>query len=183
MGRVYHSIRMLLCNSSAQRADYIREHNLFKHVGENCTFMFRKIPLYGQLIYVGNNVRFASNVTLVTHDAIHLMLSRSLGRKTNERVGCIYIDDNVFIGANSTILYDTYITNDVIIGANSLVNKSIEKSGVYAGVPVKYLCSIEEFVEKRKNNTGINKSSKIGSITHKELEECWFLFNKKIEEK
>ena len=32
---------------------------------------------------------------------------------------------NVFVGANSTILYDVKIGSNVIIGAGSLVNKSL----------------------------------------------------------
>ena len=68
-------------------------------------FMFRKLPLYSELISVGNNVHFASNVTLVTHDVTHVMLNRSdPSLKLSEYVGCIEIGDNVFIGANTTIL-------------------------------------------------------------------------------
>ena len=35
-----------------------------------------------------------------------------------------------------------------MVGACSLVNKSLEPNSVYAGVPAKRICSIEEFTEK-----------------------------------
>ena len=49
------------------------------------------------------------------------------------------VKDNVFIGANTTILGGITIGADTIIGTGSLVNKNIVGNGVYAGVPVKYI--------------------------------------------
>lgn len=45
----------------------------------------------------------------------------------------VRIQDNVFIGANTTILKGADIGENVIIGANSLVNKKLDDNGVYAG--------------------------------------------------
>lgn len=56
----------------------------------------------------------------------------------------------MFIGANSTILYDVKIGNDVIIGAGSLINKDIPDGTVCAGVPCRVIGSFYEFIEKRK---------------------------------
>lgn len=65
-------------------------------------------------------------------------------------MGCIRIDDNVFVGANSTILANVHIGSNVIIGAGTLVNKDLEAGYVYAGVPAKKICTFEEFLEKRR---------------------------------
>ena len=51
----------------------------------------------------------------------------------------ITIGDNVFIGSNSTILYDVNIGNNVIIGAGSLINRDIPSGTVAAGVPAKVI--------------------------------------------
>ena len=51
----------------------------------------------------------------------------------------IEIGNNVVLGANVTVLPDVIIGDGVSVGANSLVTKSIIKSGVYAGSPVRYL--------------------------------------------
>ena len=48
------------------------------------------------------------------------------------------ISNNVLIGSNSTIL-PVKICSKVIIGAGSVVTKNINKSGVYAGNPVKFI--------------------------------------------
>lgn len=64
------------------------------------------------------------------------------------RKGEIQIGDNVFIGANSTILYDVKIGNNVAIGAGSLVNKDIPDGSVAAGVPCKVIGKFEDYKNK-----------------------------------
>ncbi|WP_302950626.1 acyltransferase [Holdemania filiformis] len=86
--------------------------------------MFRKIPLYPKLISFGDNVWIASDVSFVSHDVIHRMLNNKLGG-FQEYLGCIDIKDNVFVGANSTILLNATIGSDTIVAAGTLVNKSI----------------------------------------------------------
>lgn len=56
--------------------------------------------------------------------------------------------NNVFIGSGTRILFNTRIGNNVIIGSGSLVNKDIPDNSVYAGVPARYICSFDEYVEK-----------------------------------
>lgn len=148
--RLRHTIMLYKQKTGFKRANYIKEHNLFRHVGDNCMVMFRKLPLYGELISLGNNVHIASNVSLITHDVTHNMLNaRDSSLKLTEYVGCIEIGDNVFVGANTTILYNSRIPSNTIIGANSFVNKPLPSGGVYAGCPAKYICTIEEFLNKR----------------------------------
>jgi acetyltransferase-like isoleucine patch superfamily enzyme len=48
------------------------------------------------------------------------------------------IGNRVSIGSNSTIL-PVAICDDVVIGAGSVVTKSIDRPGVYAGNPARYL--------------------------------------------
>jgi acetyltransferase-like isoleucine patch superfamily enzyme len=48
------------------------------------------------------------------------------------------IGNNVSIGSNATIL-PVEICNNVVIGAGSIVTKSIQKSGIYAGNPAKLI--------------------------------------------
>lgn len=64
------------------------------------------------------------------------------------RQGSIEIGNNVFIGANSTILYDVKIGDNVIIGAGSLVNKDIPDGVIAAGVPCRAIGSYEEYRKK-----------------------------------
>lgn len=113
------------------------------------------IPLYSNLIYLHNNVRMASNVVFVTHDIIHMMLNNrecdDSGYKSYiERVGCIEVMDNVFIGTGVHILYGVRIGTNVIIGSGSLVNKDVPDNCVYAGVPARYICSFDDYMQKAK---------------------------------
>tara|TARA_B100001057_G_scaffold52997_1_gene47140 strand:+ start:4869 stop:5321 length:453 start_codon:yes stop_codon:yes gene_type:complete len=48
------------------------------------------------------------------------------------------VGNNVLIGSNSTIL-PVNICDDVVIGAGSVVTKNIDKKGIYAGNPAKFL--------------------------------------------
>ena len=105
--------------------------------------------MYSNLVFLHNNVTIASNVGFVTHDYIFAMLNQKFGKnKFIERVGCIEIMDNVFIGSGTRILYGVRIGRNVIVGSDSLVNKDIPDNSVYAGVPAKYICSFDEYVQK-----------------------------------
>lgn len=46
----YHSFRLLLCMEGYRRARYIRKHNLFRSMGENCYFHPWKMPGNPKLI-------------------------------------------------------------------------------------------------------------------------------------
>ncbi len=150
--RLWHSFRISLMLTSDKRVEYLRKHNVFGHIGKNSIWRDRLIPLYSERIFMGDNVRCGSKVLFITHDVIHSMLNNREGNDFifKERTGDIRIGDNVFIGSNSTILYDVNIGSNVIVGAASLVNKDIPSNSVVGGVPARRICSFDEFVEKRK---------------------------------
>lgn len=68
--------------------------------------------------------------------------------KYRERFGDIHIGNNVFIGSNSTVLYDARIGNNVIIGAGSLVNKDIPDGSVAAGVSCRVIGRFEDYQKR-----------------------------------
>lgn len=73
-------------------------------------------------------------MTFLTHDVAHMMINRMYGKKVaKEKVGCIEIGDNVFVGSNTTILYNVKIGSNVIIGAGSLVNKDVPDNVIMEG--------------------------------------------------
>lgn len=175
--RIRHTIGLHLCSTAIKRAAYLKKHDILYHIGDNCMTMFRKIPLYPKLISMGNNVWIASEVLFVPHDVIHRMLNNKYGtNEFEENLGCIDIRDNVFIGSNSTILPNVTIGPNTIVAAGSLVNKTIQ-SGVYAGVPAKYICSLEEFVEKRKLYPQIEVTRGKGGLSEKTVADCWKRFS------
>ena len=181
--RIRHTIGMYLTISPMKRAEYLKRKKIFRHVGNNCMVMFRKIPLFPKMISFGDNVWIASNVSFITHDVVHHMLNyRNRGVFLNENIGCIEIKDNVFIGANASILPNVSVGPDTIIAAGTVVNKSIG-SGVYAGVPARYICSLEEFINKRTiSQKDIEYSSSNGGLSLKTVETLWDSFIEKNEE-
>lgn len=76
--RLWRTLRIYV---SRDRSNYIRKAHIFSEFGMNSTMSSRKVPLYPELISIGNNVRLASNVSLIPHDMIHAMLNnRSVSR-------------------------------------------------------------------------------------------------------
>lgn len=173
--RIKHTIGMGLQRTGQKRAKYLKKHSIFHHIGNHCMVMFRKIPLYPKLISMGDNVWIATGVTFIPHDAIHHMLNNCIEgkKKFKENIGCIEIKDNVFIGSNSIVLPNVTIGPNTIVGAGTLVNKNLPGGGVYAGVPAKYICSFEKFVEKRKSMPDVKIEIINGNLSVNSVEDFW----------
>lgn len=154
--RLLQTIGLAMKRGSVERARYLKEKNIFASVGENVHFQPRLIPLYPELIKLHNNIMISAGVRLITHDASFVVLNRlDIGRFA-ERVGCIEIMDNVYIGYNATIMPNVRIGKNVIVGAGALVSKDLESSGVYVGVPAKKICSFEDYVERHAEKSDEN---------------------------
>lgn len=101
------------------------------------------------MISMGDNVHIASGVTFVNHDITCMMFNHmDQQHKYHERFGEIKIGNNVFVGSNSTLLYDVTIGSNVIIGAGSVVTKDIPDNSIAAGVPCKVIGSFEDYQKK-----------------------------------
>jgi len=75
--RLRITLRLMLMRSSVTRAEYLKKKSVFRGMGNNCSIMNRSLPLYPELIRLGNNVHIASNVGFVTHDITNHMLNRN----------------------------------------------------------------------------------------------------------
>lgn len=99
-------------------------------------------PTHCFLIEIGDHVTMSIRVTLLAHDA---STKKILGYT---KIGQIHIGNNVFIGANTTVLPNVRIGDNCIIGANSVVTKSLPENTVAAGNPARVICSVEEYKAK-----------------------------------
>lgn len=156
---------------------------VFADCGEKVSYFPKILPLYPKLIKFHNNIVIASNVNFITHDAIHVVLNNMpefmREGKYMERVGCIEIMDNVFIGANTTILYGTKIGSNVIVGANTLVIKDLESNSIYAGIPAKRIGSFDDYIKKRKLTEQGELVSISQKMTQEEADKIWRLFHER----
>lgn len=151
MNRIIRYLIMLciLCIPGGyKRALFLKNRKYFKAIGEHCYLQPWNFGTEPYLISFGNNVHIASGVKFINHDITCFLFSYIDKKKYNGRVGEIIIGDNVFIGANSTVLYDVTIGNNVIIGAGSVVCSNIPEGTVAAGVPCRVIGSFEDYKHK-----------------------------------
>ncbi len=151
--RLLLAIRLYLIRGRKKREAFFRKNHIFGAMGENVTITDRRLPLYPQLISIHNNVKIASNVTFATHDITHSMLNRMPQKQTDylETLGCIEIMDNVFIGANSTVIGGVRIGPNAIVAAGAVVTRDVPENSVVGGVPAQVLCSLDEYLFRREN--------------------------------
>lgn len=100
------------------------------------------------MIFIGNHVELSGDMAFITHDGATWVFRDEERYKNVIRYGKIVIKDNCFIGMRSTILPGVTIGYNSIIGACSLVVKDVPDGCVYAGVPAKFICTVDEFKEK-----------------------------------
>lgn len=170
--RYWHTINLYFIRSSMQRAEYMKKHGIFHSIGDRVMIASRKIPLYAKLISIGNNVWMASGVEFITHDVTHYMLNGMKDdHKYTEKIGCIEIGNNVFIGADAKILYDVKIGDNVIVAAGALVNKDVPSNSVVAGVPARVITTFDDYIAKRRKFVLENPANNLKQEISAECEE------------
>ncbi|AFQ45946.1 acyltransferase [Desulfosporosinus meridiei] len=148
--RYWLMVRMALISNGFRRAEFAKKKRIYNAMGENVMIQSRKIPLYGRLIRFHNNIMVASNVTFLTHDVTHNILNKAFpDHKFTEKIGCIEIMDDVFIGANSTILYNVRIGPQAIVAAGSVVTKDVPENTIVGGNPARVIGIFDDYVKKR----------------------------------
>jgi len=101
--------------------------------------------MFPHLVHIGKNCIFAPQSMVLTHDASYFLF-------TNEyRVAPVSIGDNCFIGYGAVIFPGIKVGDNVVIGAGSVVTKDVPSDSVVAGVPAKVISSLQEYLEKRKD--------------------------------
>ena len=135
---LWYQFRMLTIRDGVKRTAYLKKRNVYVGIGENVMIQSRKIPLYPELIRIGNNVRMASNVLFVTHDVVHNMLNRISPKTEKILVGGVFHEK---VGSN------------VIVAAGSIITKDVPDNVVVAGIPAKVIGTFDTFLDKRIQET------------------------------
>ncbi|NLK01037.1 MAG: acyltransferase [Clostridia bacterium] len=84
---------------------------------------------FPERIKIGENVIVGYNSTILCHECI----------RHEYRLGDVVIEDNVTIGANTTILPGVTIGEGAVVSSCSLVNKNVPPNSFVGGIPAKPL--------------------------------------------
>lgn len=182
--RLWHSARLTLARGPRGKKAYVDRHDLFALFGEEVTFQPKTLPLYSELIKLHDGVTVGRNVEFVCHDIIHKSYNRSplVGGGFSERIGCIEVMDNSFIGNRAIVMYDVRIAENNIIAAGSVVTKSTEPNSVYAGVPARKIGTFADSAAKRKAMEDMGLVTTVErnqGLTSEEAKRAWEVFEKR----
>lgn len=148
-------------------------------VGKGVRFYGVSRGMFGSepwMISIGDNCYITANVQFINHDGGTLILRQF--EPTLEWTAPISIGNDVYIGVRSIILPNVRIGSRCVIGAGSIVTRDVPDNSVYAGVPARYICSIDDYFEKLKNKSlecgHMSPSDKAEEIKRIYREKGWF---------
>ena len=101
------------------------------------------------------------NVFFHTHGGAHVARQKY---PKFDVFGKIVIEDWVYIGANSSIMPGVTIGEGALVAAGSIVTKSVAPYTVVGGNPAKFICTIDEYIER---NLKFNTDTKGLSVEEK----------------
>ena len=111
------------------------------HFGSNVYANFSLTLVDDSHIYVGDNVMFAPNVTIIT--ATHPIHPELRSQKAQYNAS-VFIGNNVWIGAGSLVLPGVHIGDNSVIGAGSVVTRDIPANVVAVGSPCRVMREIDQ---------------------------------------
>lgn len=121
-------------------------------VGKKCIFRAPLSVVIDEtrpfLIEIGDNVDMNVNFKIYTHDWASLVFIAKYGQMINS-AGKVTIGNNIYFGADVTVLKNVTIGDNCVIGAGSVVTHSIPSNSIAVGNPCKVICSIDEYFKKR----------------------------------
>lgn len=148
--RIFTILKMLITRNGWKKAEWLKKHKIFYHIGEHCYYHPNILPAEPTLVYLHDNVVISTGVRLITHSAISCVFNQE--DKENHylfRKGKIEIKSNVYIGADAIINYGVTIGKNSIIAAGAVVTKDVPPSSVVGGVPAKVIGSYEDVKRKQ----------------------------------
>jgi len=119
------------------------DYGLNIHVGDNFLSNYNVIILDRGPVNIGNNVLLGPG-TVIT--AVGHPLSPKGRREYLAYTKPVTIGDDVWMGANVTVLPGVTIGNNVIVAAGAVVDKDVPDNCIVGGVPAKIIKTIENDV-------------------------------------
>ena len=119
-------------------------------IGDNFYANFNLMVMDDARIYIGNNVMFGPNVSLMATNHPLIAEERTAMKYPDGHISMseyaeeIVIGNNVWIAANVVIIGGVHIGDNVVIGAGSVVTKDVPANYLAYGVPCKPVRMITE---------------------------------------
>jgi len=102
----------------------------------NNVFIARRFYISARDLKFGNNIMIGPNVVIECDNHSYSIPGKTLFEVSNKRkIDPITIENDIWIGANVTILPGTVIREGTVIGAGSVVTKSMPPYTICIGIP------------------------------------------------
>ena len=89
-------------------------------------------------VEIGEDVQIGSHCSIYSYSTI------------DDKAGKVILKKNCRIGTHGSVMPGVTVGENSIVGAHSFVNKDVPANTVFAGVPAKLVCSLEELYKKRR---------------------------------
>lgn len=153
---IINKIKRILIYSSEERyVKYLRNKGISIGSGFKIRGPIKNIVIdttRPSLVTIGDNVVVNRNFILLTHDMV-AGLFRIKYSDFLPSSGPVKIGNNVRFGVNCTILKNVIIGDNCFIAAGSVVTKNIPENCIAAGVPAKVICTLDDYYERRKQQS------------------------------
>lgn len=135
-----------------QKAEMMRDK--FYSLGKNVELYTSHFGTEPYLISIEDNVTVAANVKFINHDVSCFNMARVLGIDKNrmDKVGCIVLHENCFIGAYAILLPGCSVGKNSVIGAGSVVTGHIPDNEVWGGNPARFIMKTIDYAKKVEKN-------------------------------
>lgn len=154
--KIFHKLVNLYWRYIASPECYARY--LGVKIGKNCLIATRYWGSEPYLITIGNNVQVTENVKFYTHGGGNVAREKY---PDFDCFGKIVVDDRAYIGSSSLIMAGVKIGEGALVAAGSVVTKSVAPRTVVGGNPARYICTVDEYVERNlKYNLNTKSLSK-----------------------
>ncbi len=125
-------------------------------IGNNVGISWQTTIAVGKKIIIGDNTRIAGRCFLAGYPGHPINpWDRAQGKPdTQNQVGDIILEDNVWLGTGCTVLAGVTIGRNTIIGTGSIVTKNLPQNVIAAGNPARVIrkLTLAELTQERDNN-------------------------------
>ncbi len=120
----------------------------YSFIGPNTYIWSGKLIKIGNRVLIGHNCNIFDNDihpfnSALRHKQFKRIITEGQPKEINLYDQEVIVEEDVWIGANTTILKGVKIGRGAIIGANSIILKDVPAYTIYAGNPAKYLRDIK----------------------------------------